>query len=129
VSQTRAGKWDSIRLRLEALRDELIDRIGCLRPQLKQMKQGGDVIDRRKAVVDAGTAAELLRLNARELNEVTEALLKLDAGEFGLCERCGEPIEAVRLDARPQARCCRSCQEQIETPRHSRATGFAALES
>jgi DnaK suppressor protein len=38
--------------------------------------------------------------------EVIAALARIEAGTFGVCEVCGEPIEEERLDANPAARTC-----------------------
>ncbi|XVV08287.1 TraR/DksA family transcriptional regulator [Actinoplanes sp. CA-131856] len=47
---------------------------------------------------------------ARErLAEVDDALRRVDEGTYGVCERCGKPIAAERLAARPFARFCISC--------------------
>ena len=47
---------------------------------------------------------------AREqLAEVDASLARLDAGTYGDCERCGQPISAGRLEARPTARLCIGC--------------------
>jgi phage/conjugal plasmid C-4 type zinc finger TraR family protein len=43
------------------------------------------------------------------LNEIDDALRKLEAGTYGLCESCGEPIPEARLEAMPSARLCISC--------------------
>lgn len=43
------------------------------------------------------------------LAEVDAALARLDAGTYGACERCGEPIGEERLDALPAARTCIGC--------------------
>lgn len=44
---------------------------------------------------------------AREhLSEVDAAIERVVAGTYGVCEVCGEPIDAARLDARPTARTC-----------------------
>jgi DnaK suppressor protein len=43
------------------------------------------------------------------LEEVTVALARLDAGTYHLCEQCGQPIGAARLEARPVARTCITC--------------------
>jgi RNA polymerase-binding transcription factor DksA len=45
---------------------------------------------------------------------VREALTKLDAGTYGNCEKCGDPIPVVRLEEVPYARRCRACQEREE---------------
>jgi RNA polymerase-binding transcription factor len=39
-----------------------------------------------------------------ELREVEEALARLDAGTYGICEVCGKPIPDERLEAVPTAR-------------------------
>jgi RNA polymerase-binding protein DksA len=43
------------------------------------------------------------------LAEIDAASTRLDAGTFGTCERCGEPIGDARLEARPVARTCIRC--------------------
>lgn len=41
-------------------------------------------------------------------NNVVKALTKIQAGEYGACEICNEPIEADRLTANPAARTCKT---------------------
>jgi RNA polymerase-binding protein DksA len=48
------------------------------------------------------------------LRQVQAALARLDNGTYGVCERCGKPIEPRRLEALPYATLCRSCQEESE---------------
>ena len=43
------------------------------------------------------------------LNDIDDARAKVGDGRYGLCERCGQPISAARLDARPVARTCIGC--------------------
>ncbi|HEY5353608.1 MAG TPA: TraR/DksA C4-type zinc finger protein [Streptosporangiaceae bacterium] len=43
------------------------------------------------------------------LAELDEALGRLRQGRYGRCERCGRPIGAERLAARPAARTCITC--------------------
>jgi DnaK suppressor protein len=43
------------------------------------------------------------------LAEVRAAIGRLDAGKYGLCERCGLRIPDGRLEARPTARRCVAC--------------------
>jgi RNA polymerase-binding transcription factor DksA len=51
-----------------------------------------------------------LREHARkQLDEARAALGRLTAGRYGRCERCGTPIAAERLSARPTARYCFRC--------------------
>ena len=41
-----------------------------------------------------------------QLAQVEAAMARLEAGNYGRCEVCGEPIPAGRLEARPTARTC-----------------------
>jgi DnaK suppressor protein len=51
-----------------------------------------------------------LLATARErIAEVDDALRRVDAATYGICERCGQPIAEERLAARPFARCCIAC--------------------
>ncbi|MDQ0363751.1 TraR/DksA family transcriptional regulator [Catenuloplanes indicus] len=51
----------------------------------------------------------LLAAARERIAEVDDALRRVDAGSYGVCERCGRPIAAERLAARPFARFCISC--------------------
>ena len=51
----------------------------------------------------------LLAEARQELNAAQQALARLEAGHYGQCTGCGEPIEAKRLDALPAAALCLSC--------------------
>jgi RNA polymerase-binding protein DksA len=53
--------------------------------------------------------AALLDHARRRLTELDDALARVDGGTFGICDECGEPIGAERLEARPTATTCISC--------------------
>ena len=58
-----------------------------------------------------------LRLRDREmklLNKVRKALTRLEDGEIGECEDCGEEIGFKRLMARPVTSLCIHCKESRE---------------
>jgi DnaK suppressor protein len=53
---------------------------------------------------------ETLIERAREhLTEIDDALERERTGAYGICERCGQPIAAGRLEARPFATTCITC--------------------
>ena len=56
----------------------------------------------------------LVQMQAQTLENITAALARLHAGEYGICHECEEEIPAVRLRALPFATRCRSCQETVE---------------
>lgn len=63
-----------------------------------------------------------LRDNARRtLREIDAALARMDRGSYGLCQRCGGPIEGARLRVLPYASLCLECQRTTERERpHAR---------
>jgi len=48
----------------------------------------------------------------KRLADVNDALGKISAGTYGICEISGEPIEPERLEANPAARTCMKHMEQ-----------------
>ena len=44
------------------------------------------------------------------VDEIDHALAKMDAGTYGVCERCGNPIPKARLKALPYAALCVACK-------------------
>jgi DnaK suppressor protein len=54
-------------------------------------------------------AAALLEAAREQLAAIETALQRLEAGRYGVCERCGQPIGEDRLTARPAALTCIRC--------------------
>ena len=52
-------------------------------------------------------------IDTKLLREISDALLRIDHGTYGICMECEEPISPKRLDAVPWARYCVKCQEMI----------------
>jgi DnaK suppressor protein len=48
------------------------------------------------------------------LQQVNGALERMDAGTYGLCQRCGKPINEERLEAFPYVTYCIECQSYLE---------------
>lgn len=53
-----------------------------------------------------------------QLADVEHALAKFDDGSYGICDNCGKPISAERLQALPQATLCIRCKGKQETQQH-----------
>ena len=59
----------------------------------------------------------LLRIRDRESNliyKIKKALERIEEGEFGMCEECGEEISIQRLKARPVTTQCINCKRKAE---------------
>jgi len=48
------------------------------------------------------------------MSQVEAALRRLDAGTYGDCAGCGEPIPLQRLLVQPAAERCAACQSRFE---------------
>ena len=73
-----------------------------------------DLTDQASAEADRDF---LLRIKDRErklILKIKEALDRIDAGTFGICEICGEPINEERLKARPVTTQCIECKTDME---------------
>ena len=118
---------------LEAIRKQLESERSSLEEQLEELTQGsfdatqsdmtGEVgLDDDFA--DAGSATfererDLsIQNNIRDLiDQMTRAIQRIDDGNYGKCERCGNPIEAPRLRALPHALLCMDCKRREERAR------------
>ena len=59
-----------------------------------------------------------LRLGERSsqvVADIDQALLRIKEGTYGICARCGKPIDERRLEAIPTARYDAACQAAIES--------------
>ena len=73
-----------------------------------------DVVDKSQQDVNQEMALQLGERASRMIADIDQALLRIDEGTFGRCERCGKEIDERRLEAVPTARYDAVCQEAIE---------------
>ena len=124
---TRPGEEPWTAAELEQVRTELETEAEGLRADIARATH--DIAEGRNGLVrdagddeaDAGTKAfereqELaLAKNAQDLLEQGErALARIDAGTYGVCESCGQPIGKARLQAFPRAALCVACKQRQE---------------
>ena len=112
-----ADAGGDIRAALVAQRAELAGQAAGLRADLAELvaaSAGANADDEHDpegatiAFERAQTASLLERTEAR-LAALEEALARVEAGDYGRCTRCGAPIGAERLAARPDASLCITC--------------------
>lgn len=101
------------------LRAELFEKVGeDLHTQYDIPQDIGEqgILD---LLEDTGLA--LVDMRREQLTRMEEALMRLEAGKYGICEACGKKIDEARLHVAPYVNCCTKCQEQREeaaaTPR------------
>ena len=102
---------------------------GLLQEQMDQLlhdagKTVSEMTDEKTNFPDPTDRASLesdrnfeLRIRDRErrlIGKIREALDRIEAGEFGECEDCGDPIGEARLKARPVTTLCIECKTEQE---------------
>jgi DnaK suppressor protein len=97
-----------IRTRLLALQAELQQRLGRTQSEERQEVEGHE--DTTAQLWEASEIRDGLNDEAvGELNDINRALERLDAGVYGICTKCDEPIDPKRLEVLPYAELCVAC--------------------
>lgn len=73
-----------------------------------------DTVDLSIADVTKDMAFNLGERESRMVADIDQALLRIDEGTYGICARCGHPIDERRLEAMPTARYDAACQAELE---------------
>jgi DnaK suppressor protein len=111
-----------LRAHLEAEKERLEDAVSELeREERELLSEASGENNYRDHMADQGSATferELdmtLEENVRvQLGEVRAALQRVEAGDYGVCERCKADIPSERLEAVPTASLCVACKEAEE---------------
>lgn len=106
---------DAFKGQLENMRDTILNEAG---KTLTEMTDRHDNIPdpNDRATVESDRSFEL-RIRERErklLSKIEEALERIDEGDFGVCDGCGEEIGGKRLEARPVTTFCIDCKTKQE---------------
>jgi RNA polymerase-binding transcription factor DksA len=91
-----------------------LEQLRAREPASYQGRREGSPYGKREEEADQAIELEKrLALKGRLINtlaEIEHALQKYEAGTYGLCDLCGQPIGQARLEALPQASLCLSCK-------------------
>jgi DnaK suppressor protein len=115
------------RAELNAVRKELEQQARDLRGEIDDAEEVQATLKRDASSEGSGDEADAgtktferehemsLANNSRDLLlQVERALGRLDAGTYGRCENCGDPIPKARLQAFPRATLCVACKQREE---------------
>ena len=112
------GKWPEIKLILEKLKEDTLREI---RKSVKNgteavaaIEPGGDIYDQASSERDRELGLLLGDREREKIHSIDEALLRIDEGEYGICEECDEDIPLGRLKAMPFTRHCVKCKSDLE---------------
>jgi DnaK suppressor protein len=98
-----AAERDGAEARLRALTRDFDGIVGSAAGDDEHDPEGATNAFERQHV------AALIDQARRQLADIDTALGRLGEASYGTCERCGRPIGAERLRARPAARTCITC--------------------
>ena len=100
---------------VESLRETLADLERSLHSREElALTQAPDVLDAIQMAANRELAIEQLDRNTKSLVAVQDALGRIEAGAYGICKDCEEPIAQKRLVALPWATRCVSCQSKMD---------------
>ncbi|GGK16627.1 DnaK suppressor protein [Streptomyces camponoticapitis] len=109
----------SVRARLSARRTDTAARIQALERDFDAIVEANALVavddehdpDGSSTAFERAHVASLLAQAQQQLLGVDQALERLERGDYGRCESCGEAIPDERLEVRPSARTCVRCAE------------------
>ena len=113
-------RYDELRQILEERRREILSEV---QEKMRGVRQEG-ALGEAQGVLDAAETSEadiqddiefaLIQMKSETLQNIEEALARLDEGTFGYCFECGDEISERRLRALPFALRCKDCEEARE---------------
>lgn len=112
---------EKLRKNLLALKDRLADQQQAIRRGALESDSGRftarapiNLAEQASDEQELDMMASRLTASSETLNEIDEALDRLDAGLFNVCEECKGEIGDRRLEIQPWARLCVRCKRKLE---------------
>jgi DnaK suppressor protein len=100
-------------------REDIVGEVKQMVESSKEMGQDGiqDIGDEAANIYNKQVLLSLNENERTRLQEVDEALDRIENGSYGVCEECGGPISLKRLEVRPVAKYCVPCLTRLEKGR------------
>ena len=97
-------------------REQIVGEVKQIDESSKEMGQDGiqDIGDEAANIYNKQVLLSLNENERKSLQEVDEALDRIENGTYGICEECGGVIGLKRLEARPVAKYCVPCLTKLE---------------
>ena len=106
-----------VRAMLQERRDSLVQSLRNVLNEEWSALPAEDVRDYGDAPTDTEfreMIAELANVDARELRQIDEAIVRADEGSYGVCSNCHRNIPIMRLKVLPYATRCVGCQRAFD---------------
>jgi RNA polymerase-binding protein DksA len=109
-------KYEHLRARLESEKRRYAEELAKLQTNAstsEERREGSPFGKREEEATETLELEKRLALENRvrqEMSDIEHALEKFAKGNYGLCEKCGQPIDPERLKVLPQAAYCVNCK-------------------
>lgn len=121
---TDSKGFEKVRLVLIDRKRELEAAIAQLQTENESVSsQAQDPGDQAISAAFESLKSSLHNNEYEEYKMIEKALEMIDAGTYGLCADCGQPISEKRLQSYPNATRCIVCQEAAEENRQNSSSG------
>lgn len=110
-----SGKYAAVERLLRARRLELRDHLRSRWEEVQAQNLPDDTYGKAAQVQLEDLAVGTMEREQAMLNEIEQALGRMEEGLYGLCADCGDEIPERRLKALPWTRLCLHCAERRQT--------------
>ncbi len=108
---------DKVREELQRRRRTILETVRRERAELEGLRaaeRDPEFEEGAQSEHEQYTLASLSDAQRREVAAITAALVRIDAGEYGICADCDQEIDPRRLAALPTALLCTDCARRRE---------------
>jgi RNA polymerase-binding transcription factor DksA len=111
IAGIEAERAPRVATRLCGRQRELFERLVLLERDVRRMDDRllGDFAEHALQRENDDMIDRLRALTEWELDQIDSALERIALGDYGACARCGQAIDAARLEILPHAALCASC--------------------
>jgi len=103
---------------LKKVRDGLMSEKKKIEGELERLKAssldfGSDIDNGDEETDEAEEMGNYLGVKKTQdarLKQIERAIEKIDSGSYGICEKCGKPIEREILEIDPESLLCKACK-------------------
>jgi len=99
--------------RLQEEETQVLEELGSLREAMLA-EVDIDPEEGDAEITEREKNSALLAVLENKLQDIQAALRSIEKGSYGTCARCGNPIEPGRLEVKPDATLCITCQAEVE---------------
>jgi len=99
--------------RLAEERREILEMLERLRKEL-QSEVEFDAEEYNPELFEREKVLYTIQMLEHQLAQIEDAMRRLETGQYGICQDCGNPIEPARLEAMPEAIYCLACKSKRE---------------